>query len=88
MKSNSTIERPSLELGADEKEIDSFMIWYELTGHYELFKTGQACVEDTQEKYGEVRSMEAAIFIQWERRAKSDFFAKQLLKRFTGRSLN
>src|SRR6267154_1708079 len=86
MRSKSTIDRSSLEAQADRKEIDAFMIWYELTGHYELFRSGQECMEETQEKYNEAKALKAGMYIHWEERVKSDFFAQELLKRFTGRS--
>jgi len=87
VRSKSTIEGPSLEAQADQKEIDTFMIWYELTGHYELFRSGQECMDETQEKYNEAKALKAGMYIHWEERVKSDFFAQELLKRFTGRSI-
>jgi hypothetical protein len=39
VKWKSTIEQPAFALHADQKEIDPFIIWYEVTGHYELLSS-------------------------------------------------
>jgi hypothetical protein len=49
------------------KEIDALMIWYELTGHYELFRAGQACLDETLEKYDvpddELKVLKAGMYV-------------------------
>jgi len=68
-------------------KIQKFMSWYASGGQRELVIAGGMCRAEVLSKSGETEALRAGLFIAEQRARNAEFFANNLLKQYTGKSL-
>ena len=68
-------------------KIQKFMYWYASGGQQDMFVAGEMCRAEVLAKSGETEALRAGLYIAEQRARNAEFFANNLLKQFTGKSL-
>ena len=80
-------QRAALARVVTPDKIQKFMYWYASGGQQDMFAAGEMCRAEVLSKSGETEALRAGLYIAEQRARNAEFFANNLLKQFTGKSL-
>ena len=86
---NSEIADPRVALArlTTPNKVQQFMAWYASGGQQDLLITGAMCRAEMLAKSGDTQALRAGLYIAEQRARNAEFFANNLLKQYTGKSL-